>query len=107
MKVISLSVSYNYFGDTVITWHNQEFNVYQYNCRGAKELLAKLRRVVEYAIFLVEDTGYGLVTINPAIPYLEYVLATDAKLAQMERETNNSFMCNNGPGAEIAGRYGY
>ena len=104
-KTICMSVSYNYFGDTVLSFPNEErdYSVFQHQCMFAKQLLERIKKMVDSIVFIVEDTECDLIIVKPAIPYLEEMIKLDEDA--YEASKNSKF--NDCAGAEIAGRYGY
>lgn len=104
-----MSVSYNYFGDTVLSFdgEDKEYCMFQYNCSAARELLRRVEGLVrEGYVVLINDTNWMSENIVPAVPYIERIIKLNDDVAELERTHHISFSAD-GPGAEIAGHYGY
>ena len=102
MNTITITESVNYFGDSVYSFRGREYNFYQHNCSQGKELVKAIKSLSAIVLLIyVEQFNDGLhIILKPALPILEEMLKTDEYVAQFAR-------CNNSPGAEIAGKYGY
>ena len=109
MKCITLPVSYNYFGDTVISYNGNSFNVFQYNCSAARDLLKQLQAVGDTVFFMASEPtelvdNRSILTWQCAIPYLiESISVNDAVNKIQERMPAKERTA----GEEIAGHYGY
>ena len=103
-KIVEITVSYNYFGDTVLTLGGEEYSMFQHNCRRAKELLKRVKALItQGCVCLIVEADYNFINIKPAGPYIEELIQLDEDA--YEASKNAPF--NNSAGAEIAGRYGY
>lgn len=104
MKTLTITEDFNYFGDNVFTFLGKEYNFYQYNCRGGKELIREVKKQTA-PVFIarcVEMVHETLISFEPALPILENMLAIDQEVASCLHSFN---AC--GAGAELAGQYGY
>lgn len=108
MKSISLSVSYNYFGNTVISDGERDYNMFQYNGRNARELLNIIKDFISsgYSVFVIEDNEFLGINITPALPYIQRIVDLIEDVDRIRDENPDAFH-NDCAGAEIAGRYGY
>jgi methionine synthase I (cobalamin-dependent) len=106
MATVSLKVSYNSLGDTVLSFSHEEksYNMYQYNCSGARELLKRVEYFVQcgFNVFVIEDV-FSCINVTPAVEYIGNIIKLDNELKVM----SHLFHDNNSRGAEICGHYGY
>lgn len=102
--ILILYVSYNYFGDTILHFidENTSYNMFQYT--GAKQLLKRVKDFIEDgAVVLISESNSLYSSLVPALPFIEHIIS-------LNDEVNNIriFMpSNDSAGAEIAGHYGY
>jgi hypothetical protein len=109
MKTLSFNVSYNYFGDTVLTESNEDksYNMFQYNCMNAKNLLKRVKDAVNSGItvFVIEVDDLFGAKVFDAISYIQDIIDLNDRVNDIRASSN--FSDTNSAGAEIAGRYGY
>lgn len=101
MRTITIEKSYNYFGDTVISFEGRDYNVFQHNCSNAKELLKKLEDNKDQQVFLSDTAEFineTKVIIQSAITYLKDCIALNDEVEPVH---------NLSAGAEIFSNYGY
>ena len=103
-KTITITESFNCFGDNIFTFLDEDYNFYQYNCSGGKELIQAIKRQ-SAPVFIarcIEMSNETLVSFEPALPILEEMLAINQEVASCLHPFD---AC--GAGAELAGQYGY
>lgn len=105
MKTITIEESYNWFGDTVLTYKGESYNVFQYNCMNAKRLLSLLEDAKDiemaFVVYIEEFIDETRVIVKSAIAYLREMIDLNDQVSKLNIPGNSS------AGAEIAGRYGY
>ena len=102
MKTITITESFNHFGDNVFTFLGEDYNFYQYNCSGGKDLIQAIKKQ-NAPVFIsryVEMINETYISFEPALPVLESMLADDQEVAS---HPHSFSAC----GAELAGQYGY
>lgn len=105
MKTIMIEESHNWFGDIVLTYKGESYNVFQYNCRNAKELLNLLEDAKDiemaFIVYIEDFIDETRVIVESAIAYLREMIYLNDQVNKLNIPGNFS------AGAEIAGRYGY
>lgn len=104
MKTLTITESFNYFGDNVFTFLGEDYNFYQYNCRGGKDLIQAIKRqnVPVFIARCVEMINETYISFSPALPVLEHMLAVDQEVSYYPNPFSS---CS--AGAELAGKWGY
>lgn len=104
MRTITITEDYNYFGDNVFTFLGEDYNFYQYNCIGGRDLIQEIKKqnALVFIARCVEMIDETRVSFEPALPVLEQMLATYQEVANQPY----SFRADSS-GAELAGHYGY
>jgi hypothetical protein len=103
-KTLTITEDFNCFGDNVFTFLGEDYNFYQYNCSGGKDLIREIKKQTA-PVFIarcIEMSNETLVSFEPALPILEEMLAINQEVASCLHPFD---AC--GAGAEIAGQYGY
>lgn len=106
MKIETIDVAYNYFGDSVFTFLGESYNFYQHNCSRGRELIAKIKEHNQPVMlctvdeFIHETRGRFV----PALPYLEEMLSVHDRVSELERECIHR---RQSAGDEIAAMFGY
>lgn len=100
MKTLMITEDINYFGDNVFTFLGEDYNFYQYNCRGGKDLIQEIKNQNEPVFIVRCDENY--INFEPALPLLEHMLAIDQEVSKYQHSFSS---CT--AGAELAGQYGY
>lgn len=104
--IVIYKTDYNYFGDTVLTIGERSYNVFQYNCRAARELLKIVEEKVKKGdVVLMYGADDGFIEFKPLLPYLRECIEVNDRVAAMMQSPEYKY--DNSPGAEIASRYGY
>lgn len=104
MKTLMVTEDFNYFGDNVFTFLGEEYNFYQYNCNGGKDLIQAIKKQ-DAPVFIarcVEMINETHISFEPALPVLEHMLAVDQEVSNYPDSFSSCAV-----GAELAGQYGY
>ena len=104
MRTLTITEDFNYFGDNVFTFLGEDYNFYQYNCRGGKDLIQAIKRqttpvFIARCVEMIDET---LISFEPALPVLEHMLAVDQEVSNYPHSFSS---CT--AGAELAGQWGY
>ena len=104
MRTLTITEDFNYFGDNVFTFLGEDYNFYQYNCIGGRDLIKEIKKqdapvFIARCIEMVHETR---ISFEPALPVLEQMLETYQAVAN----SPHSFRADSS-GAELAGQYGY
>lgn len=97
--IIYIEETINHFGDNVLHYKGESYNMFQYNCAGAKELLKRVKKENEL-VFVVLEGEETTMHIKPLEEYLREIinLHNDSIGIQAHFELK---------GAQIMAGYGY